>query len=236
MDRRKLIVGGGAAAVAATLAAVAGRGNPAGAATGTAPTSTAQHARRVLELVDVDLGLVDPTGLHSRYAQILGASLAAFAPRDDDTVVTSDLDVWLRQRMADLCGTDSYEDAISIPPTRTLLAFSFLAYSQHQDIPAPQVEPGLPVPSVLQALEPDFFPVLLGQIGDKRTTSPAFADALQATSALFDQIVAENAPTSPGDGGPESMLAVGAVLFITFAVGLLAAMLITGRSDWSKSW
>jgi hypothetical protein len=235
MDRRKLIVGGGAAAVAATLAAVAGRGIPAGASTtDTAPTSTADHARRVLDLVDVELGLVNPNGLRGQCAQSLAASQASFAQREDDPVVTNNLDAWLRQRMVDLCGTDSYD--VAVPQTRTLLAFSFLAYSQNQDIPPPQVDPDMPVPTVLQALEPDFLPILLDQINAKSGTSPAFANALQASSAELDQIVAANGQDSPGDGGPELSVAAGVVVAWAFVFGLLAVMLITGRSSWSKSW
>lgn len=198
--------------------------------------STAEHARRVLELVDADLGLVDPTGLRGRCAQSYGASLASFAQRDTDEVVTSDLDVWLRQRMVDLCGTDSYEAAVlEVPQTRTLLAFSLLACSQNQDIPLPQVDPGMPVPPVLQALEPDFFPVFLGQVNDKFNTTPAFAEALQASTAALDQLVAENVQASPGDGGPESMVAAGVVFFVVVAAAALALIIFAG-GEWSKRW
>jgi hypothetical protein len=202
MDRRRLLVSGGAAAVAATIVAVVGRGTP--ALGDGAPVSTADHARLVLDQVNLDLGLVNPTGLQGQFEQSFAASQTFFAQRDPDQPITNDLDGWLRQRMLDLCGTDSYAVAVTeVPETRTLLAFSFLACSQNQDGSLPtQIDPGMPVPSVAQNLEPDFFPVLLGQINDKSNASPDFADALQASSAALDQIIADNLPSDPGDGGP----------------------------------
>jgi len=210
MDRRKLIVGGGAAAVVATVAAVAGQGLARAAASTIAdvPTTTADHARLVLDQVDADLGLVNPAGLHDQLTQSYLACQASFAQRDQDPVVTYDLDAWMRQRMVDLCGTDSYIAAVTeIPQTRTLLGFSFLAYSQRQDATLPPVDPTMAVPTVLQNLEPDFLPVLLGQIDDKRQSTLAFAAALESSTAMLDQIVAENVQAPSGDGGPVQSVA-----------------------------
>jgi hypothetical protein len=196
MDRRKLLVGGGAAALAAGLVAVTGR---AATASTTAAPSTADHARLVLDQVNVDLGLVPTPGFQGQFAQNYTALQGSFATGDQDPVVTNDLDVWVRQRMLDLCGTDSYAAAVTeVPQTRTLLAFSFLAYSQDQGTALPQADPTMPVPTMLQTLEPDFLPVLLGQINDKSASSPAFADALQASSAELDRIVAANVQNPPG--------------------------------------
>jgi len=47
----------------------------------------------------------------------------------------------------------------------------------------------MPVPAVLEALEPDFLPVLLGQIEVESISSPGFANALQDGSAQLDQLV-----------------------------------------------
>jgi hypothetical protein len=195
MDRRKLLVGGGAAALATALVTVTGRGTPAAAS----PTSTADHARLVLNQVDVDLGLVPTPGFPTLYGQNYAAYQASFAQGDQDPVVTNDLDGWVRGRMLDLCGTDSYAAAVTeVPQTRTLLAFSFLAYSQDQGTALPAADPTMPVPTVLQTLEPDFLPVLVGQIDDKRGASPAFADALRAGSAELDRIVAATLQNPPG--------------------------------------
>ena len=190
MVRRRLIVGGGAAAIATTMAALAGRGIlPAAASTVDAESTTADHARRLLGLVNVDQGLVNPAGLQSRFEQGCAAYAASPAPRDTEPTVATDLETWTRQRMVDLCGTDALTDAVTVPQTRTLLAFGVLACSQHQvGEPAP-VSQGMPVPAVLEALEPDFFPVLLSQIEVKSNSSPDFANALQAGSAQLDQLV-----------------------------------------------
>jgi hypothetical protein len=200
MDRRKLIVGGGAAALGAMLVSVSGRGTPAAASA--APVSTAAHAQSVLDLVDVDLGLVNPAGLRSQFQESYATCQATFAKPDVEISVLDDLDAWIRERTFDLCGTDSYEVAVTeAPAARTLVAFSFLAYSQNQDVAIPQIESGMPVPAMLKNLEPDFLPVLVGQINDKSNASPAFAGALQASLDEVDQMIAQN-QQDPGDGAP----------------------------------
>jgi hypothetical protein len=219
MDRRKLIVGGGAAAVATVLAAVAGDGTPAAAST--VEVSTADHARSVLEQVDVDVGLVNPAGLRSHFQQTYSTCQATFAQPDPDSPPTNDLDAWIRQRTFDLCGTDSYVVAVTeAPQARTLVAFSFLAYSQNQDISVPQIESNMPVPAMLRNLEPDFLPVLVGQINDKTNTSPEFAGALLASLAEVDQMIAENQQDS-GDGGPVQGTPNGAGDTIHYVVGVI---------------
>ena len=198
MDRRKLLVGGGAAALATALASVAGKGTAAGAST----ISTEDHARAVLDQVDADLGLVNPAGLRSRLQQSCATCQATFAQPDSDSPPTNDLDGWIRQRKYDLCGTDSYVAAVTeAPQARTLVAFSLLAYSQNQDVSVPQIEQSMPVPAMLQNLEPDFLPVLVSQINERGNASPAFAGALQDSLAQVDQMIEEN--QQPGDGGPE---------------------------------
>jgi hypothetical protein len=189
MDRRKFVVGGGAAAVATTLTAVTGA-IPAVAASiaGAGPMSVDDHARRVLDRVNVDLGLVDPAGLQRQFERAYAGYLAS-APRDP---AANDLDAWIRRRMLELCGTDSYAAAVTeVPQTRALLAFSFLAYSQHQDTALPLLTRSMRVPTVLRILEPDFLPVLVDQIGERCSTSREFAVALQSTSAELDRIIAE---------------------------------------------
>jgi hypothetical protein len=194
MDRRSLVLGGGAAAIAAAVAG--GRILSAEASTTTAgPTSTADHARRVLELVNVDIGLVNPSGAK----RLLEESLAVFqasAPRDPNA---NDLDAWARSRIADLTGTDSFEAAVKeIPQTRTLLAFGFLSYTQHQDRRQPKIIRSMPVPAALANLEPDFFPELLGQINAKVKGSTTFANELRTSSAELDQFVATVSMAPPG--------------------------------------
>jgi hypothetical protein len=201
MDRRKLILGSGAAAVATTLGAVTGATAPAQAAparTRFRITSTADHARLVLEEVKVDLGLVNPDGVARRYDECYVAlTKYPFPAREPDP---AGLEAWIRRRMMDLAGTDSYAEAgTKIPETRTLLAFSLLAYSQNQDKGLPEVDPGMPVPPVFEKLEPDFLPVLLRLVKEKRESSREFAAALDATSALLDRIVAEKLRDLPGD-------------------------------------
>jgi hypothetical protein len=217
MDRRKLIVGGGAAALATTLASVAGRGTPASAT----EVSTADHARSVLDQVDVSRGLVDPEGLRSQFQQSYATCQASFAQPDPDSPPANDLDAWIRQRTFSLCGTDSYVAAVTeAPEARTLVAFSFLAYSQNQNISMPQIEPGMPVPAMLQNLEPDFLPVLVGQINDKSNASPEFASALQASLAEVDSII-EESQQDPGDGGPIQGTPNGPGDTIHFVVGVI---------------
>lgn len=225
MDRRTLIVGSGAAAVATTLSAVAATTTPAQAVPARARfrlASTADHARQVLEQVNVELGLVDPDGLRRRYEQCYALLLASppHEPRPDD------LETWISRRMVDLCGTDSYADVLKIPQTRSLLSFAFLAYSQNQDKPLPDIDPGIPVPPVFEKLEPDFLPVLFELINDKRATSRQFASALDAASDELDRIVADKLRDSPdgkGTGG-QAQAAPGpaeALDFILFVVVLM---------------
>jgi hypothetical protein len=191
MDRRKLIIGGGAAAVATTLSAVAGTRMPARAAT----LSTEEHARLVLDEVNVDLGLVNPEGIRRQLEQWYRALLASPPPEPSP----DDLQTWIRRRMVELCGTDSYADAATkIPETRTLLAFNYLAYSQNQDEPLPEIDFGASVPPVFEKLEPDFLPVLLQLINEKSRSSREFATALEATLAELDRYVAEKLKEFPG--------------------------------------
>jgi hypothetical protein len=176
---------GGAAALA--VAATGGISPAAASVAGDGPTSTADHARRVLEFVDVDLGLVDPDGAQRRMQESL-ATYEASDPRDREA---DDLYAWIRQRIADLVGAGSSEAAVTeIPQTRALLAFAFLVYTQHQDVRPPTITRSMPVPTVLARLEPDFFPELLSQIDAKGKRSPAFAGALQAGAAGLDRLVA----------------------------------------------
>lgn len=200
MDRRKFVVGGGVAAVATTLTAVTGAGLPAAAASilraGT--MTVADHARRVLDSVNVDLGLVNPAGMQRQFEQAY-AEFVASAPRDPDA---NDLDAWIRRRMIELCGTDSYLAAVTeIPQTRALLAFSFLGNSQHQDTVLPPVTRSMRVPAVLRMLEPDFLPELLDQINERSRTSLQFARALQGASAELDRIIAERLRESSDGAG-----------------------------------
>lgn len=196
MDRRKLLVSGSAAAVATTLTAVA----PAAATSWptSTPISTADHVRRVLGDVNIGLGLVDPAGLQRQFDRAY-AALQSSPPRDPEA---GDLDAWIRRRMVELSGTDSFAVAATeIPQTRSLLAFSFLAFSQHQETALPQLSLGMRVPATLRVLEPDFLPVLLNHVEDQSITSRGFAQALQATSAELDRMIAEKLRESSGDGG-----------------------------------
>jgi hypothetical protein len=222
MDRRKLLKGTGAAALATTLAAAAGSRTPdaMAATTDAGPTTTVDHARRVLGLVDVDLGLVDPTGIDSQIEQRFAAYQAS-APRDPKA---NDLYAWTQRRMVDLCGTADFAAVPDIPQARTLLAFSFLAYSQHPTVVLPQITRSMTVPSVLATLEPDFLPVLLDQVTTSSKGSPAFTSALQASSAEVDRLMAAmrgdrsvNAePTHPTDADIVSFLAFTVVFVIVW--------------------
>ncbi|GIH09745.1 hypothetical protein Rhe02_78120 [Rhizocola hellebori] len=217
MDRRKFVVGGSAAAVAVTLGAVAG-----GGVAGAEPTSAAEHARRVLDQVDVDAGLVNPDGLRRQFEQSYEAFLAS-APRDPEA---NDLDAWIRSRMMGLCGTDSYVAALTeIPSTRSLLAFSFLVYSQNQDTPLPSLAQSMRTPTLLRILEPDFLPALVGQIDERSLASREFASALETSANELDRIFAEKlrgsagrwgrAKSAPSNGDTAGYIA-GVLIFIAF--------------------
>jgi hypothetical protein len=196
MDRRSLVVAGGVAAIAAVAG---GTILPtAASALGAEPTSTADHARRVLELVNVDLGLVNPIGVRGKLVESL-ATYRASAPRDPNA---NDLHAWVRQRIADLTGTDSFKAAVTeLPQTRTLLAFGFLSFTQHQDRRIPRITRSMPVPTVLAKLELDFFPELLSQINAKIGKSAPFANDLAASSSELDQFIATTSiePGHPTD-------------------------------------
>jgi hypothetical protein len=231
MDRRRLIVGGSAAVAAAGLAALVGKGAPAAASTVDAEaTSTLDHARRILDLVDVDLGLVDPAGLQSQFEQGCAAYAASPAPRDEDPTVAT-MEAWIEQRMVDLCGTDAVENATGIPPTRTLLAFGLLACSQHQDGEPPQIFQGMPVPGVLEALEPDFLPVLLDQIDVKSNGSPSFATAIQASLVELDRFVATLPEAEPATMRARSLTRIQIAALIIIVVGNLALLCTNGWDD-----
>lgn len=190
MDRRSLIVGGGAAALAAAAGATI---LPAAASAGT--PATVAHARRVLELVNADLGLVDPAGLRRQLGESL-AAYAASAPRDPDA---NDLNAWVRGRIARLTGSDSITAAVrENPQTRELLAFGFLSYAQRQDHPQPKIARSMPVPAVLVNLEPDFLAELLRQVEGRAKASAPFANGLRASS---DQLTQFLIPVGDGGGG-----------------------------------
>lgn len=196
MDRRTLIVGGSAAALAAVAA---GTIPPAGASAATDPATT-QHARRVLNLVNSDLGVVDIDGATG----LLKASLtdyAGSAPRDPGA---DDLLAWVQGRVKNLTGSDSIEAAVrENPETRALLAFGFLSYTQRQNQPQPRIARSMPVPAVLANLEPDFLPELLRQVQLKAKTTPSFATALQSGSDHMTQlIIAADGPGGTGPGHP----------------------------------
>jgi hypothetical protein len=233
MDRRKLIVGGSAAAVAAALAAMAGKGIPLAAAStiDVGPRSTADHARRVLGLVDVDRGLVNPAGLQSQFEQGCAAYLASPAPRDTEPTGANDMEAWTAQRMVDLCGTDAFEAATEIPQTRTLLAFGLLACSQRQEGEPPAIARGMPVPAVLEALEADFFPVLLDQIDAKSNGSPSFANALQASAGELDRLVATLTEIEPASMQARSLSRTQIAALIIIVVGNLALYCTDGWGD-----
>jgi hypothetical protein len=194
MDRRKVIVGGGATALATALAA-AGLRSAQASTTAAGPISTTDHARQVLTMANADLGVVNPVGLQSQFQHACAAYAASPAPAPG---APATMETWTQQRMANLCGTESFVAAATeVPETRTLLSFALLASSQHQKAALPQVNQGMSVPAVLKTLEPDFFPVLLNQTSAKSSGSPAFINALQAGSAQLDQIV-----TTFGAGNP----------------------------------
>ncbi|WP_157441494.1 hypothetical protein [Actinoplanes awajinensis] len=195
MDRRTLIVGGGAAALAAVTAATLP-----GAAAAASDPATALHARRVLNLVNADLGAINLEGATG----LLKTSLTAYAesaPRDPGA---DDLLAWVRRRITNLTGSDSIDAAVNEnPETRALLAFGFLSYTQRQDRPQPKISRSMPVPAVLANLEPDFLPELLRQVQSKAKTSPSFATALQTGSDHMTQfIVAADGPGGTGPGHP----------------------------------
>jgi hypothetical protein len=220
MDRRKLIVGGGAAAVATTLSAAL----PAQAASNLWPASTADHVRRVLDEVNIDRGLVDPDGLR-RQLERGYAELVEAPPRDP---YANDLETWVRQRIVEVCRTDIFAPAVTeIPQSRALLAFSYLAYSQNQDTLLPRLDPGMRVPAVLQRLEPDFLPVLVDQVTERAGQSRAFAYALQATSDELDRFLAEKvressdvngrmAQAQPGSGAEALEFTAGVLVILAF--------------------
>jgi hypothetical protein len=223
MDRRSLIVGGGAAAVAAGLAGVGNvRTQPAAAAgIGAEPTSTADHARRFVESFDVNLGLVNPDAAQGNLKESITVYQAS-APRDPNA---EDLHAWSKRRLADLSGTDTFETVLHVPQSQTLLAFGFLLYTQHQEVPLPTVTQRMSVPFTLARLEPDFFPEALNQIEIKSSGSQAFANQLQAGAGELDQLVAE-ASKGPGVAAMQDRGLEGVTLTILIfcAVGIYAEL------------
>src|SRR5687767_9394183 len=121
MNRRSLVVGGGAAALAAGLAGVGNVRTPAAAAAGIGaePTSTAEHARRFLASFNVDLGLVNPDTAQGNLKESVAAYQAS-APRDPNA---EDLHAWAKDRLADLTGTGTFETVLRNPQSQSVLAF-----------------------------------------------------------------------------------------------------------------
>jgi hypothetical protein len=199
MDRRKLIVGGGVAAVATTLGAMAGSPAQAEAVrVRFGAASTAGHARTVLAWAKAELGLVDPAGLHRQFDRF-HAAISALPTREPGP---DDVEGWIRRRMKDLCGTDVYTEAAKTPQARTLMAFSLLVYSQNQGGASPSIDPRGPVPPTAESLEPDFLPVLLELINEKKRASREFAAAIDAAANELDLIVeAKVRELSNGDTG-----------------------------------
>jgi hypothetical protein len=188
MDRRSLVVGGGAAALAAGLASVGNVRTQAAAAAGIGaePASTADHARRFLASFNVELGLVNPDAAQGNLKESIAAYQAS-APRDPDA---EDLHAWAKHRLADLTGTGTFETVLRIPQSQTVLSFGFLLYTQHQEVRLPMITQRMSVPATLANLEPDFFPELLNQIEIKRASSRDFASQLQAGAGELDRLVA----------------------------------------------
>lgn len=196
VDRRKLIIGGGAVAATAALAVVTGR---AASAAEPRPLSTAAHARLVLESVDAERGLVTPVGFQEAFE-----SACPPYPPEPVNPKADTLDAWARRRLVDLCGTDSFVDAwASSPQPRTLVGFFVVAFSQRQrpDRPLSPVTGDTPLTDTLRDLEPDFLPVLHAQIAAKVERSPAFAEAVGAGGREFDRVVADHVRAVTGSGG-----------------------------------
>jgi hypothetical protein len=194
VNRRSLVVGGGAAALVAATAGL----SPAAAAR-VSRMSTAEHARRVLGSLNVDRGLVDLAGAQGRLKEGVASYLES-APRDPNA---NDVYAWTQQRVRDLTGRpDVFGGPLfEHPQTRALLAFAFALYTQHQDVRLPVIVRSMPVPVVLAKLEPDFFPELLRQLEAEGRGRPGLDRLLQAGSAELDRIVGEIAGDLTGGGG-----------------------------------
>lgn len=193
VGRRSLVVGGGAAALAALTGAVA----PARAFGGASTAS--EHARQVVEWIDVDRGLPDLDVVKNRLVQGL-AELDASPPRDPRA---NDLHAWMQQRVTDLTGkTEAYPVvAYHDPLARALLAFFFAVHSQHMNPVPPTITESMPVHPVLARLESDFFPALVAEVDAEGRRSAAFAELMNTSDTEMERIITEIADTPTAGGG-----------------------------------
>jgi hypothetical protein len=103
----------------------------------------------------------------------------------------------------DLCGANTFEDAFQHPDFRTLLAFGYMGYTRHPDLPVPRVTQSMPTPKVSTDLERDYFPVLLKQIRSTAASSVPFSEAIKESEQHIVNLVAQfpvDSPlASPGD-------------------------------------
>ncbi len=217
VDRRSLVMGGGAAA----LAAVAGKISPAAAAPIAKPATTSEHVQRVVASLDVRRGLVDLDVVAARLARSV-ADYEAAEPRDPRA---ADLYAWIQHRVTGLTGvTDPFESVVDeLEQTRTLMAFGFAVHTQHQDLPQPVISPSMPVPRVMARLETDFFPALLGQIAAESRSQPAFSEVLRASAAELDRVMTALAQESAASGAavmaaakPNRWRTIATVMILTF--------------------
>jgi hypothetical protein len=208
VDRRTVVVGG-----AAALAALAGGVSSAAASTVGAAETTQEHARRVLDKVNVELGLVNVEGAAGQMVDGLDVYLAS-PPRDPKA---NDFYAWSERRVRNLTGRKDELGAILVDDSkaRALLGFGFACYTQHQGVAAPTITRSMPAPSALVGLESDFFPELHKQVDAKSASSPAFADIIDASTAELDRITIERAT----DDDPEAdAFGVPAIVYISLFV------------------
>jgi hypothetical protein len=172
-------------------------------------SNTLQHVRLLLDSIDPDARFVDDF-----------RSFLKSPPRK--TTDHDDFQAWCLTRIKELSGATSFKDAFQNDDVRTLLAFGYMGYAQHLNLPSLRVTQSMPVPKVASTLEPDFFPVLLKEIRSHAELSAPFANNLQAGEKrvldLVNRLSAAPPPDAPAaaDGLGESV--IGLVTFLGFLV------------------
>jgi hypothetical protein len=191
VDRRSLVVGGGAAALATLVAGI----SPAAASAVGRSVGTAERVRRVLDTLEVDRGLADIDGVKRQLAESL-LVYEKSVPRDPKA---DDLHAWVQQRVTDLTGrTEEYvEVAFETPQTLALLGFAFAVHTQRKDLEPVQVTQSMPVPALMSKLEADFFSEMVSQMDAKSRNEPRFGELVEKGSTEMLRVITEVAQASP---------------------------------------
>lgn len=126
-----------------------------------------QHVQRVLTTVDPSVELTRTAGRFVDQAR-------------NNSRLTGPVPEWCLERIRRLTGLTSFTAAARNPDVRTLMAFGYLGVSERPASRPVEVDPSMPLPPVLEALEPDFFEVLLKDVNGHQKVSPSFRARMTA--------------------------------------------------------